>query len=175
MALLNRPTSLCVNPQGAVVFADGGNACLRQVSAAGMVSTLAGQCGRPGDQDGGGQEALFSPVIKSIVCLANCSILVGDEGTGTLRAVLVHDPSCIAAAAHQAAQRRPRASTRSLLLSALCGALAAGAAWVLAEVKRHRDRQARLLEGYDRLSPVGGLVVAAQGVPAERQVINVSP
>lgn len=161
VALLNHPTSLCVNPQGAVVFADGANACLRQVNLAGepwaestkcccgagrrmlrklfqsavntqhrhrsgscacarafcphskptprgpcaqakqrplppgmlpatqphpgMVTTLAGQCGHPGDQDGSGQEALFSPVIKSLVCLANCSLLVGDAGTGTLR------------------------------------------------------------------------------------------
>lgn len=87
----------------------------------------------------------------------------------------MHDPSCLAAAARQAAQRRPGASTGSLLLSALCGALAAGAIWVLAEVKRHRERQTRLLEGYDRLSPIGGLVVSAQRVPAERRVINVSP
>ena len=88
---------------------------------------------------------------------------------------MVHDPSCLAAAAHQAAQRQPRLPTRSLLLSALCGALLAGTAWALAEVKRHRDQRGRRLEGYDRLSPIGGLVVPAQRVPAERRVVNVSP
>ena len=43
-------------------------------------------CGeRPGHEDGPAAEARFGSSIKSIACLANCSVLVGDAGTGRLR------------------------------------------------------------------------------------------
>ena len=45
---------------------------------AGTVSTLAGTCGSSGMRDGPAGEALFSASIKSIACLPNCSVLVGD-------------------------------------------------------------------------------------------------
>lgn len=51
----------------------------------GLVSTLAGTCGLSGARDGPADEALFSNSMKSLVCLANCSVLVGDVATGRLR------------------------------------------------------------------------------------------
>lgn len=56
----------------------------------GFVSTYAGTCGEAGDIDGGAQEALFSDVFD-IQCLANCSVLVAEPGTGRVRLILDSD------------------------------------------------------------------------------------
>lgn len=84
-ALLNRPSALCVNPLGVLVVADTGNACLRQVDGQGTVTTLAGVCNSTGGRDGSGASALFGERLLSVVCLSNCSVLVGDESNGKLR------------------------------------------------------------------------------------------
>lgn len=52
---------------------------------AGNVSTLAGTCGKPGAADGPADQATFSRSLKSITCLANCSILIGDVANGRIR------------------------------------------------------------------------------------------
>lgn len=87
-ALLHSPTALCELPgRGGVAVADSGNCCVRLIDpASGTVSTLAGACGKgEGHQDGPGPDARFSAGIRSLACLANCSVLVGDAGTSTLR------------------------------------------------------------------------------------------
>lgn len=53
----------------------------------GFVSTYAGTCGEAGDKDGDAREALFSDVFD-IQCLANCSVLVAEPGTGRVRLIL---------------------------------------------------------------------------------------
>ena len=84
-SLLNRPSALCVNPLGLLVVADTGNACLRQVDAQGAVTTLAGVCNSTGGRDGSGASALYGDRVRSVVCLADCGVLVGDEANGRLR------------------------------------------------------------------------------------------
>ena len=87
-ARFNRPTAACAlsGGSGMLVVADSHNACIRLVDRGGNVSTLAGACGeRPGCKDGPGSEALFGAGIRSLVCLDNCSVLVGDASNGRLR------------------------------------------------------------------------------------------
>ena len=84
---LDSPSDLCLLPGGGerLVVADTGNFCIRLVDVtAGTVSTLAGVCGGQGRADGPGPEARFGGV-RSLQCLANCSVLAGDAGTKTLR------------------------------------------------------------------------------------------
>lgn len=87
-ARFNCPTAACALPEGsgALVVADSRNACIRLVDRGGSVSTLAGACGeREGHRDGPGHEALFARGMRSLVCLDNCSVLVGDASNGRLR------------------------------------------------------------------------------------------
>lgn len=56
----------------------------------GSVSTYAGICGEAGEADGGAQEALFDDVFD-VQCLANCSVLVTEPGTGRVRLILDSD------------------------------------------------------------------------------------
>lgn len=73
-------------PHGRLAVADAGNSCIRQIDpATGHVTTLAGRCGLTGFVDGPASGALFSTGLKSIVCLANCSVLVADVSNGRLR------------------------------------------------------------------------------------------
>ena len=60
---------------------------------AGEVDTLAGQCTHSGDVDGDASEALFSTAIDGVACLSNCSILVTDPSSRTVR-VITPDGSC---------------------------------------------------------------------------------
>lgn len=70
---------------------DSANACIRGITLApggdepAAVTTLAGACGGFGFADGPGDEALFGGGMQSLVCLPNCSLLVGDLGSGRLR------------------------------------------------------------------------------------------
>ena len=86
-ALFSSPTAACALPgAGGLVVADSQNACIRLVDQEGNVSTLAGACGeKPGFRDGPGPEALFGAGIRSVACLANCSVLVADAAVGRLR------------------------------------------------------------------------------------------
>ncbi len=63
-----------------------------------MVETLAGQCGQPGFEDGGSQEALFSSSIWGAVCAPrDCSVIVSDPSNHALRRVQLPAGSCAAA------------------------------------------------------------------------------
>ena len=99
LALFNHPAALCVMPHGVLAVADAGNACVRSIAPSGAVATLAGRCTRPGAADGTGSEASFSHSLKSIVCLANCSVLVADGSNGRLRLLAAADAACLRAAA----------------------------------------------------------------------------
>lgn len=91
-ALFCRPRGLCLMPYGVLAVIDAGNACIRGIELAPpgggepYVSTLAGGCGgKPGFADGPAADALFSDGMQSLACLPNCSLLVGDLGSGRLR------------------------------------------------------------------------------------------
>ena len=59
----------------------------------GEVDTLAGQCTHSGNMDGDATEALFSTAIEGIACLSNCSILVADPSSRTVR-IITPDGEC---------------------------------------------------------------------------------
>ena len=47
-ATLGRPTDLALAPDGTVFFADTDNSCVRKIDPAGIISTVAGTCGKSG-------------------------------------------------------------------------------------------------------------------------------
>jgi trimeric autotransporter adhesin len=53
-ALLNQPREVAVAQDGTVYFADTLNNCVRKVDPSGVISTVAGQCGKPGGFGGDG-------------------------------------------------------------------------------------------------------------------------
>jgi hypothetical protein len=58
-ALLNNPTDVAVGSKGALYIADRKNSCIRKVDSKGIISTIAGKCGKPGfdGDDGPAKEA----------------------------------------------------------------------------------------------------------------------
>jgi hypothetical protein len=58
-ALFSGPRGLAMDPDGNVYVADQGNHVIRKIERRGPVTTLAGAPGRPGTQDGLGNQALF--------------------------------------------------------------------------------------------------------------------
>jgi sugar lactone lactonase YvrE len=58
-ALLNNPTDVAVGKKGALYIADRKNSCIRKVDTKGIISTIAGTCGKPGfaGDDGPAKEA----------------------------------------------------------------------------------------------------------------------
>jgi len=59
-ATFSNPRGVTVDADGNVYVADFGNSLLRRITPAGVVSTLAGQEGTPGSQDGIGKAAMFN-------------------------------------------------------------------------------------------------------------------
>ncbi|WP_159276399.1 NHL domain-containing protein [Variovorax boronicumulans] len=59
-ATFSNPRGVTVDADGNVYVADFGNSLLRRITPAGVVSTLAGQKGTPGSQDGIGDAAMFN-------------------------------------------------------------------------------------------------------------------
>jgi serine/threonine protein kinase len=67
------------SPSGRIYVADTGNSVIRAIDKSGMVSTLAGKAGSPGNVDGFGSKALFSNVQSVAVGeLGNIYVLDGD-------------------------------------------------------------------------------------------------
>ena len=57
------------------------------------MSTYAGICGEAGDRDGDAEDAMFSGILD-IQCLANCSVLVTEPGSGRIRLILDSSADC---------------------------------------------------------------------------------
>jgi sugar lactone lactonase YvrE len=53
-AKLYRPTDVAIAPDGSLYIADRGNFCIRKVDTASNITTVAGECGVPGDRGDGG-------------------------------------------------------------------------------------------------------------------------
>ena len=82
------PRGICyASTDGNLYVADTGNHTIRRVTAAGVVTTLAGGPGRNGSSDGMGSAALFS--YPSAICYnsADGNLYVADAGNHTIRRV----------------------------------------------------------------------------------------
>jgi streptogramin lyase len=78
------PTGIGIGKSGTIFVVDGVNNTIRQVTAGGVVTTLAGSPGVDGSTDGPGSAALFSGPRKLGVSSAG-DLFVADTGNGTVR------------------------------------------------------------------------------------------
>ena len=79
------PTGVAVDAAGTVYVADRGNHLIRQISPAGVVSTLAGRTGVPGIADGTGPGARFN-YPGEVMVDATGAVFVTDRGR-TIRVI----------------------------------------------------------------------------------------
>jgi len=84
-AKFNRPLGMAVDASGNVYVADYLNSRIRKITAAGVVSTLAGD-GTPGHRDGAGAQAQFI-APEGIAVDAKGNLYVADTGTGLVRKI----------------------------------------------------------------------------------------
>ena len=85
-ARFNLPTGITCNAQGDLYVSDLGSHLIRKITAAGVVTTLAGQASVSGSTDGSGTTALFfKPSGLTIDSAGN--IYVADMGNSTLRKI----------------------------------------------------------------------------------------
>ena len=84
-AQFNFPTDVAVDGQGNLIVADIGNHCIRKITPAGIVSTIAGD-GTPGYLDGNVSAAKFYWPVA--VCVdASGNIYVSDQGNNRIRKI----------------------------------------------------------------------------------------
>jgi glucose/arabinose dehydrogenase len=86
-AQLNRPFGVAVTPDGGFLIADSGNSVVRKVSAAGVITRVAGT-GTPGNtgDDGPATDAqLFSPFAVAVT--PDGGFLIADSGNNVVRKV----------------------------------------------------------------------------------------
>lgn len=88
-AQFNAPNAVAVDGAGNVYVADTNNHAIRKVTAAGAVSTLAGQPGVPGSADGVGNLAQFNSLFGICVDPAGVNLYVADLGNHTIRQVVI--------------------------------------------------------------------------------------
>ena len=85
-ARFNLPTGITCNAQGDLYVSDLGSHLIRKITAAGVVTSLAGQAGASGSSDGSGTAArFFKPAGLAIDSAGN--IYVADMGNSTLRKI----------------------------------------------------------------------------------------
>jgi subtilisin family serine protease/sugar lactone lactonase YvrE len=85
-ALFNQPYGVEVDTAGRLYVADTGNATIRRITPAGVVTTLAGVAGIAGLADGAGGLALFNQP-RGVVVDDSGSLYVVDTGNAVLRRV----------------------------------------------------------------------------------------
>lgn len=85
-ALFNQPGGVAVDAAGTVYVADTGNDTIRRITAAGQVSTVAGNPGAPGSTDGPAAAARFNAPGAVTTDGAN-NIYVADSASNTIRKI----------------------------------------------------------------------------------------
>lgn len=85
LATFNGPSGIALSPSGTLYVAEWFNSDIRQISPAGVVSTLAGS-GAAGSDDGVGTAATFSLPV-SIAIGTNGVLYVADDGNNLIRMV----------------------------------------------------------------------------------------
>jgi len=85
-ALFRQPSGVAVDGAGNIFVADSSNCAIRRVTAAGVVTTLAGTAGQYGLTDGTGAAARFN-WPRGLAVDGAGNILVADAGTNTIRKV----------------------------------------------------------------------------------------
>lgn len=94
-ARFSNPAGLAVDLSGNIYVADSDNHTIRKVTAAGVVTTLAGSAGVIGSTDGTGSAALFfSP--NGLAVVGSSYIYVTDFGNSTLRKGILPVPPIVA-------------------------------------------------------------------------------
>jgi sugar lactone lactonase YvrE len=83
-ATFNNPSAIAVDSSGNAYVSD--NDTIREITSGGVVTTLAGQAGVPGDSDGTGSSAAFnSPTAITVDGAGN--VFVADNGNGLIRMI----------------------------------------------------------------------------------------
>jgi sugar lactone lactonase YvrE len=85
-ALFNYPDGVAVDSAGNLYIADHGNDTIRKLTAAGVVTTVAGIAGLPGSADGGGGAASFNGPT-GIAVDPSGNLYVADAGNSTIRKI----------------------------------------------------------------------------------------
>jgi len=85
-ALFSYPSGVTVDGAGNVYVADMGNDTIRKITAAGVVTTLAGSPGTPGSADGTGATASFDQPY-GVAADTSGNVYVADTGNGLIRLV----------------------------------------------------------------------------------------
>jgi streptogramin lyase len=85
-ALFNYPSGVTVDGAGNLYVTDTYNDTIRKITAAGVVSTLAGSAGLSGSNDGTGMYGLFNQPV-GVTLDASGNLYVADTGNGTIRRV----------------------------------------------------------------------------------------
>ena len=84
-ARFNNPSGITIDGGGNLYVADTSNNVIREISAAGIVTTVAGQAGTPGTNDG--TAAQFNAPTGVVVNSTGTLLYVGDLGNDTIRAL----------------------------------------------------------------------------------------
>jgi sugar lactone lactonase YvrE len=85
-AQFNQPNGLALGPDGTLYISDYGNSCIRSISPAAQVSTLAGLAGTVGYTDDTGPAALFNQPV-GIALDASGNVWVADTHNHVIRSI----------------------------------------------------------------------------------------
>ena len=85
-ASFNHPAGVAVDASGTVYVADAYNDTIRKITAAGVVSTLAGSAGISGSNDGTGANALFNQPL-GVAVDGSGNVYVADTANATIRRI----------------------------------------------------------------------------------------
>jgi streptogramin lyase len=85
-ALFNQPWGIVVDAEGNAYVSERGNHCIRKITPAGVVTTLAGQSGTAGHRDGDPRTARFSDPRGLAIAPAG-DIFVADTGNHCIRRI----------------------------------------------------------------------------------------